>query len=90
MSAEVELAWAAGFLDGEGYFGARKTKFNTFQYSIQVHQKGIEVLGKVKNILGGEIYKVSRGNNIYKWSVQKKELVEESINKLWIYIYIRT
>lgn len=80
-----ELAWAAGFIDGEGHTGARETKWGTYQWSIQVHQKGREPLDRLQKILGGKVYKTGRAG-IYKWSIQKKQDVVNTLEKLWPYL----
>jgi len=85
VACNTDYAWAAGFIDGEGYTGARKTKHGTYQLSIQVHQKGREPLDRLQATFGGAVYTTGR-LGIYKWSVQKKELVYDVLNALWPYL----
>ena len=83
---EADRAWCAGFFDGEGYTGARKTPSGTYQVSLQIQQKGREPLDKVQQILGGEIYALKSRPGIFKWSIGKRSLVEEALNKMWPYL----
>lgn len=55
---EIELAWCAGFLDGEGYFGSSresggKHKFRFRISCAQVHEEPLERLART---LGGKVY----------------------------------
>lgn len=86
VALETELAWAAGFIDGEGSTTTRKTKHNTYQLSLQIQQKGSEPLDKIKEILGGEVYASKVRPGIFKWSIQKKESVINCLNQLWPYL----
>lgn len=83
---EVEYAWVAGFFDGEGSTTARKIKDGQYQISLQIQQKGREPLDKVKAILGGEVYISKARPGIFKWSIQKRALVNDALNKLWPYL----
>lgn len=85
MASDVEYAWAAGFIDGEGHFGCRQATKNTFQISIQVHQKGREPLDKLQKIFGGKVYITGRPG-IFKWSIQKREDVVSAYEKLKPYL----
>lgn len=83
---ECDLAWCAGFFDGEGHSHAQKKTENSFQFHLEVHQKGREPLDKLQSILGGKVYISKTRPGIFKWSVQSKEKVEEVLNKLWPYL----
>lgn len=50
MISVKDIAWAAGFIEGEGCFSWHKTT-----PQVQVAQKGLEPLEKVRSIFGGEI-----------------------------------
>jgi hypothetical protein len=64
---KTDLAWAAGFLDGEGYFSCTKTEYvrkkhakgwriKAYPYfKIAAVQSDRQVLDKLKNIIGGSI-----------------------------------
>ena len=53
---ESEVAWIAGFLEGEGSFCV-DTKSNGYSYSrITAASTDKDVLEKLKNLAGGEVY----------------------------------
>jgi hypothetical protein len=86
VECEIDYAWAAGFIDGEGHIGTRLNTSNTYQISIQVHQKGTEPLDRLQKIFGGKVYTQHSKPGIYKWSIQKRQLVLDTIDKLWPYL----
>lgn len=51
----LDLAWAAGFLDGEGSFFVRKNGPRTFSPGIQAGQNHLEPLEKLQTMFGGSI-----------------------------------
>lgn len=64
--SKIDLAWAAGFLDGEGHFQATKNQFvkrkngeigaKSYSYfKITAVQSHVAVLNRLKRILGGTI-----------------------------------
>lgn len=85
-ASDVELAWVAGFFDGEGYTGARKTKYGTYQLQLQIQQKGREPLDRVCEILGGKVYTLKSRPGIFKWSLHKKQAVKNALGLLWPYL----
>ena len=61
----LDLAWAAGFFDGEGYIGinpARRSRNNTRSYTLvtTVGQVGPEPIHKLQSILGGRVYRYEK------------------------------
>lgn len=79
MTKETDLAWAAGFIDGEGYLGisSHKNTKGTTSYSgvVSVCQNKIEPLLFLQRILGGAVAKHKQCNNvrncqpyIYTWT----------------------
>lgn len=63
---KTDLAWAAGFLDGEGHFYATKNQYarrsngkigaKSYSYfKIATVQSHIDVLNRLKRIIGGSI-----------------------------------
>jgi len=50
-----DLAWAAGFLEGDGYFGR-----NTTTQEVAVHQKQLWPLERLKLLFGGSIHPTRR------------------------------
>lgn len=55
VHSEIELAWAAGFFDGEGCFkGARTNGISDTKYGrVSISQKDPEVLYRFKSAVGG-------------------------------------
>ena len=58
-----QLAWAAGFLEGEGWFA-----FPSHSLAIRVNQKIIEPLIKLLQMFGGSVLYNKQGN-IWFWAV---------------------
>lgn len=59
MSIETELAWSAGFLDGEGTFGTyreSKGKRPKMRFRISCAQVHLEPLERLQRALGGRTY----------------------------------
>jgi hypothetical protein len=86
MSTETELAWAAGFFDGEGYVGcSQRARDNCRSISCSITQSSYTddvptVLARFQRIVGiGNIYKKSTAEQYkprYAWSVQTIHDVE--------------
>ena len=69
MFKEIDLAWAAGFFDGEGCVILRKVK-NTYAVRIAVSQVNPTPIKRFKDMFGGHIsYQKSKNPN---WSAQWK------------------
>ena len=53
----VEIAWAAGILDGEGHFGVHRghTRMNRFMVQIRVRMTHKETIQRLQSILGGAV-----------------------------------
>lgn len=84
-----EIAWAAGFFDGEGTTSILSAKRDKWEYvRMGVSQKEIGPLEKFQQAVNGlgRIYKVNT-RQIYSWNVYKKEDVIEVLNILWPYLY---
>lgn len=72
---EVELAWSAGFLDGEGNFGTYLNNKVTLRFRIQACQVHREPLDRLCSTLGGTVrgpYGPYSGNRkpYYSWAVE--------------------
>ncbi len=62
LNAE-DLMWLVGFVEGDGSFSVNKNgKFFKCEFSIEVSIRDIQLLFKVKAILGGSITSRKRGN----------------------------
>lgn len=59
-----DLYWAAGFLDGEGSFVYKKTRNSGV--CVSAPQKGRELLDKLVDLFGGNIYERP---NVFQWQL---------------------
>lgn len=59
----MNIAYAAGFLDGEGYIGIYKTLVH-----VEIDQCREEVITKLHDSFGGNKYLVKRSHRNPKWS----------------------
>lgn len=86
------LAWAAGFVDGEGSITVTKTPRNKkFEYSLVfcVSQKMKSPLIRLKSLLGGTIYNHGQ-REIYEWKLYNQKAINALkllypylLNKKW-------
>jgi hypothetical protein len=94
MLAKVpELAWAAGFFEGEGYIRVdpqttNKTKgYNSIATQITLTQKGTEtdppdVLVRFANLFpGGKIYK-EKSRDLWRYTISKKWYVKAALKSM--------
>src|ERR1700682_5170534 len=89
---KTELAWAAGFLDGEGTFciSWRKNKKSTKSYGyfrICASQSHRKVFDRLKKIIGGSVtgpYPHSRGKSYFQFCLSKN--AENMFWKLFPYL----
>lgn len=88
-----ELAWAAGFLDGEGSFLKQKDpRYNHVQMSVCAAQVRKEPLDRLANILGGKVsgpygpYKQQNKQPHYRWVVTSYEKVQDVTARLWLFL----
>jgi hypothetical protein len=94
MLAKVpELAWAAGFFEGEGCISVdaqtiNKTKgYNSYATQITLTQKGTEtdppdVLVRFANLFpGGKIYR-EKGRAIWRYTISKKWYVKAALKSM--------
>ena len=94
MLAKVpELAWAAGFFEGEGHIRvdpqtAKKTKgYNSIATQITLTQKGTatappDVLVKFADLFpGGKIYR-EKGRDLWRYTISKKWYVKAALKSM--------
>ena len=86
---ETELAWAAGFFDGEGTTGLAKGTDSIIRRKprLSVPQKHRECLERFQKAVGGlgKIYPVNHGQ-IHHFSVQNAKGVDTVLTLLWPYL----
>lgn len=73
MAREIDIAWAAGVIEGEGTFGIS----NEHVLSVTVRMTDKDVVERLHSILGGRFYgpykEVSRNKPIYTWALRRRE-----------------
>jgi hypothetical protein len=94
--SDVELAWAAGFYDGEGSFGIYTYGDGRTHFRFTVGQAGYsipETLTRFREAVGiGSIngpyaFKKQPGAMpFWQYAVQKKKDIDEVVSKLWPYL----
>ena len=87
VSVESELAWAAGFFDGEGSTSILKAQRDKYSYiRISISQKYPECLERFQRAIGfGKIYKANK-RNIYSWDCYKQSDVQIAFSKIEPYL----
>lgn len=95
MISEAELAWLAGFLDGEGYIGIRKRRLPTgnprYTISLDVSHTKREAVEFLQATIGGSIQQYQRKKGwktTYKWRVRDKK-AQEIIKQLLPYFKLK-
>ena len=63
---DTELAWVAGFFDGEGSVVISKNAANSFYLVIEITNRNSSCLQQLQAVFGGSIQKRDRGNP--KWA----------------------
>lgn len=89
----TELAWLAGFLDGEGCIGIYRHKTNTsrgYQLRVSVVNTDLASLLKFKIAFGGPIWKADRKGSLgkkvcWEWQVTGKA-AELALQQLFPYL----
>jgi len=84
-STELDLAWAAGFLDGEGHFGApravprkRSTPWRRIRVSASQHSEPgnpADVLLRLRHVVGGRIERHGDADD-FRWVVESAPIIE--------------
>lgn len=91
MDEQLELAWAAGFYDGEG-----STVFllnqNSGRISVEIAQIDRRVLDRFQKAVGlGKVYgpytkKSATGNRVWNFCCRRNESTLKILKKLWPYL----
>lgn len=82
----AELAWAAGFLDGEGHFGVSE---GVLIEASQVRRRA--PLDELARILGGRVTnsRRSKGGQVYRWALGGSERVARAVLLLAPYLRVK-
>jgi hypothetical protein len=84
-----ELAWAAGFYDGEGctYAPVRRSGKPSERIVLSVGQKTLFCLERFQKAVGGlgRIYHY-KGKDFYVWTAQSIKEADTTLNALWPYL----
>lgn len=84
---DTELAWAAGFIDGEGTIGRQYAKGKTYGRKLAVPQKHRECLDRLQAALGcGTVYTSNRP--IFTYQLCRRADVDHVLQVLWPYLSI--
>lgn len=95
MNETFNHAWAAGFIDGEGYIGHRKLSRNgiSWEYvAIRVTQTMEEPLERLKMLYGGTIHQRKHRSDrkpIWEWSLLGQKEVANAIKLLLPYSVVK-
>lgn len=90
----LELSWAAGFLDGEGYFGFLKGSKKCFRIEVAAKQVELEPLQRLHNALMGlgnirgpfKHSKAEKAKPIYEFRAQTFEEAQAIIALIWKFL----
>ena len=85
---QTELAWAAGFFDGEGTTCKTKTAYRVGSVAtrLSVPQKGIECLTRFQKAVGGQGKIYDRKCKVSIFAVAVLENVDAVLTLLWPYL----
>lgn len=94
MKEELDIAWAAGILEGEGCFGLNKVKNCSYkQITIRCKMTDNDIILRLQSIFGGYVRpkKPNKETNkpLWEWSLYKQADVEAVIFKILPYLGIR-
>ncbi len=87
-----ELAWAAGFLDGEGWFGTIWHKpHKAYQPTISATQTSVEPLARLTALFGGNVNGPYPGRKAghktyWSWNLYRFALIQAAIAALWDFL----
>jgi len=96
-STAFDYAWAAGFLDGEGYFAlAKRTAKYSRPHSRLAHVTASQIhlrpLERLQGIFGGKIYthrKTTGGNQLWCWDLHRPLEVVRCIKAIHPYLVLK-
>lgn len=93
---EIDLAWAAGFIDGEGAVGLYKKNtshcYFSFFVRISVANTNLPALERLKNMFGGSIQRTNHNGRNQKpcwtWYCQSA-LAAKTLEQLLPYLFVK-
>ena len=96
----TDFAWAAGFLDGEGYFQGMRGSgrcANGFRLAITASQVGRRApIDRLQEILGGHAYVIGQATSgrgaraeTYKWALQNAVGIREALPLIIPYLVVK-
>jgi hypothetical protein len=88
--ADTEWAWAAGFLDGEGWFGVLPTKRGHGTPIIEAAQARDRVAGlyRLHDLMGGCVSK-STNPGVWRWTLKGGARLREELPPLIEYLVVK-
>ena len=85
--SQTDLAWAAGFLDGEGCFYAKVDSRGYADAVIQVSQRLPEALVHLQEMFGGSLHASNnKGNPVYVLNISRRSEVLNALDLLAPYL----
>ncbi len=88
----VELAWAAGFIDGEGCIGIWKRKDRpSYRFHIQVENTDFRPLNKLCSMFGGSVWtskRVKKFKTLYGWKIEGQKAAQV-LNLVFPYLIVK-
>ncbi|MCR4308350.1 MAG: LAGLIDADG family homing endonuclease [Candidatus Berkelbacteria bacterium] len=75
------IAWAAGFIDGEGSIGVYKST-HSFTACVQATQNDPELLNRLLEIFGG-LVDYNKNRHIYRWRLNNRNFIYPMIRELY-------
>jgi len=94
MTRNEDLAWAAGFFDGEGYIGMAIGKYGV-QFHVVAAQTEKSVMERFGQIVGGgnvylqKNHRKSNWRPLWTWSTGKKTDAVHALKSLLPYLYTK-
>lgn len=89
MTEREQLAWAAGFMDGEGHISARIDDGQIRVFISQVHREPLDRFQKivgVGRVSGPTVRPHPEWNDIYQYSATSFEDVQHIVASLWQFL----
>lgn len=81
-----ELAWAAGFFDGEGHIGFYSSSHQSRKLLVNVAQKDRRPLERFQKAVGGVGVIVKNKRGIHYWRSQNFEISQFVVGVLWKFL----